>query len=84
MTKLTLDQAQEILIDKEAIKRKTLTDEVIEVAYKLVELSGTYGESFLNDLYWIEVIPEIDNLSSRQYGNACDIAEWLVKNEKRN
>lgn len=74
--KLTLDQAQEILADKEAIKRRSLTEDVIEIAYKLAE--NNIGEGFLNEMYWGKIIPEIDRLSGRQYGNACKIADYLV------
>ncbi len=74
--KLTLDQAQKILVDKEAIKRRTLTEDVIEIAYKMAE--ADIGEGFLNEMYWIKIIPEIDNLSGRQYANACKIADYLV------
>lgn len=88
--KLTLDQAQDILIDKESLRRGTLTDQVINVAYKLVEVAkevkkldpdwkGSIGHPYN---YWADRCPDLDNLSSaKKVGNACVLADWLFKNE---
>lgn len=91
--KLTLDQAQEILTDKESLRRKTLTEQVIEIAYKLVEVAkevkkidpdwkGSIGHPYN---YWADLCPDLDNLSSaKKVRNACDLADWLYKNETIN
>lgn len=89
--RLTIEQAQEVLVDKEAIKRCYLTEEVIDIAYKLAEVAlkvkeenphfifagGSIGSPWD---YWVERCPDIDSLSSRQFGTACNLAAYICNN----
>lgn len=86
-----MEQAQEILIDKEAVRRKTLTDEVIQVAYRLADVAlkvkeenpdFKYNPASIGSPYdfWVEKCPEVDSLSTRQFSNACHLAAYICNN----